>query len=69
MLFLKVTMDKSKKWWWQLSDSVIEHNNHHILCSEPGLTGESDLTPDQMKFIQQLYSHGVIPSIILDIMS
>ncbi len=50
-------------------DSIIEHNDHPILCPEAELAGESDLTPDQMEFIQQLYSHGVILSTTSDITS
>ncbi len=40
-----------------------------MLCPEAKLAGESDFTPDQMEFIQQLYSQGVIPSTISDIIS
>ncbi len=48
---------------------MIEHNVHPILCPEAKLAGESDLTPDQMEFIQQLCSRGVIPTTISDNMS
>ncbi len=40
-----------------------------MFCPEAKLAGESDFTPDQMEFIQQLYSQGVIPSKISDIIS
>ncbi len=67
--WLQVIMDQSNKWWWLMCDSIIEHNDRPILCPEAKLTGESDLTPDEMEFIQKLYCHGVIPTTITDIMS
>ncbi len=63
---LKVTVDELTKQWWLMSDSVIGHNDHPILCTEAKHAGESDLTPDQMEFIQHLYSHGVILSTMSD---
>ncbi len=62
-------MDESTIRWWLMSDNIIECNDHPILCHEAKLAGESDLTPDQMEFIQKLYSHGVSLSTISDIMS
>ncbi len=66
---LKVTMDESTKWWWLMSYSIIKHNDHLLLCTEAKLAEELDLTLDKMGFIQQLYSHGVNPTIISNIMS
>ncbi len=34
-----------------MGDSIIEHNDHPILCPEANLAGESDLTPDQMELL------------------
>ncbi len=61
---LKATMNESAKRWQLMSDNIVEHNDHPILCSEARLAGESGLTPDQMELTQQSYSHGVIPSTI-----
>ncbi len=52
-----------------MSDSIIEHNDHPILCPEARHVGESDLVQDQMEFIQQLYSHGIIHYKISEIIS
>ncbi len=52
-----------------MSDRVIGHNNHPPICPKAWLTGESVLIHDQIEFIQQIYSHNVIPSTISDNMS
>ncbi len=52
-----------------MSDSIIKHNDHLILCPEEKLAGESDLTLNHMEFVQQLCSHGIIPSKSSEIMN
>lgn len=66
MFWLKVAMDVTTKRWWLILDSITEHNNHPQIWPETQLAGESDLTPNQMEFIQQFYDHRVIPSTIAD---
>ncbi len=65
---LKITIDESTKTWRLMCDSIIENNDHSILCPDTRLAGESDLTQDKLEFIQQLYSHGDILSTKSDIM-
>ncbi len=62
-------MVESSKRGWLMSDNIIKHNDHPLLCTEAKLAGELDITPDQMGFIQQLSSHGVILTTISGIMS
>lgn len=47
----------------------MEYNDHPPVLPETWLTWESNLIPDQMEFIQQLYTHGVLASTISEIIS
>ena len=66
---LKLIMDPGTEHWWLMSDSVIEHTFHPPVRKEAQKGNESDITPEQMKFIMQMYRHSIPPATMSHIMS
>ena len=66
---IRLEKDDNTQRWWLMSEGNLHHNDHPPLREEARLAGESNLTPDQMKFIMQMCDHNVCPSTISDIMT
>ena len=66
---LKLVMDPATERWWLMSDSVIDHTHHPPVRKEAQKGNESDITPEQMKFIMQMYRHSIPPATMSHIMS
>ena len=66
---LKVVMDTATNHWWLMSDSHIEHSHHPPVNKEAQKGSSSDITPEQMKFVMQMYRNSIPPSTMSHIMS
>ncbi len=66
---LKVAMDTVTNHWWLMSDSNIEHSHHPPVRKEAQKGSSSDITPEQLQFVIQMYQSSISPSIVSHIMS
>ena len=66
---LKVAMDSITNRWWLMSDSNIEHSHHPPVRKEAQKGSSSDVTPEQLEFVMQMYRHSIPPSTMSHIMS
>ena len=66
---LKVAMDIVTNHWWLMSDSNIEHSHHPPVRKEAQKGSSSDITPEQLQFVIQMYQNSIPPSTMSHIMS
>ncbi len=66
---LKVAMDTVTNHWWLMSDSNIEHSHHPSVRKEDQKGSSSDITPEQLQFVIQMYHNSIPPSTMSHIMS
>ncbi len=55
--------------WWLMSDSNMEHSHHPPVRKEAQKGSSSDITPEQLKFVIQMYQNSISPSTMSQIMS
>ncbi len=66
---LKVAMDTVTNCWWLMSDSNIEHSHHPPVRKKVQKGSSSDITPEQLQYVIQMYRSSISPSTMPHIMS
>ncbi len=66
---LKVAMDTVTNHWWLMSYSNIEHSHYPPVKKEAQKGSNSDIAPEQLQFVIQMYRSSIPPSTMSHIMS